>query len=70
MNVTSSRDIFIRSSGIGGVFDTTTPFWLGKESLIRAAVAPEVKIPATLLLVEHLLLGSDSSPSAVLGGVR
>ena len=45
----------------------TTPFWLGNDSLVRAAAAPEVKIPATLLLWEHHLLGSDSSPPAILG---
>ena len=55
---TSSRDISSRSYGIEAVSDTTTPFWLGKDSLI----APEVKIPATLLLMEHLLLGSGPSP--------
>ena len=44
-----------------------TPFWLGNDSLVRAAAAPEVKIPATLLLWEHYLLGSDSSTPAILG---
>ena len=63
----SSRDISKRFSGTGAVSDKTTPFCLGKDSLIRAAVVPKVKVPATLLLVEHLLLGSGLSPTGALG---
>ena len=44
LNTTSSRDVSKRSSGTGAVSNTITPFWLGKDSLIRAAVAPEVNL--------------------------
>ena len=67
MKTTSYKDISNKSSGIEAVSDKTIPFWLGNDSLMRAAVAPDVKTPATLLLVEHFLFGAGSAPSATLG---